>query len=149
MTTVGKLFEKEIRQLLERENVLLIKQYDILGERFCHRKVFDFAALSPEGHFVGVEAKATKQDRWDFSQIKPHQRENLTRVAKTEHGRAYLALNFREEKQPGKAWLISWKWWIENFEKKWGKKSIRREEAVKEFRDFELARITNGWKTQP
>jgi|GEM_PF-6039962 len=142
---VGKLFEREIRQFLEKHSVLLVRQYDILGERFSSKKVFDFVALSPDGYFIGVEAKATRQGKWDFIQIKPHQREALTTVAYTEHGESFLALNFRGKKTPGRAWYIPWGLWLA-FEEQWPRKSIKLEEAIEQFTEFELRRITRGWE---
>lgn len=138
-------FQKEVHEMLVRDHALAARQHDVVGKRFTLKKVADHFACSPEGFFVLIESKATRTNVFQFARIKEHQRENLSSVASTEHGRAYLALNFREEKRPGHAWLIPWDYWRDDFERLWHKKSIRLKEAVTMFRMFELTRITGGW----
>lgn len=142
---VGKIFENEIRKLLERENLLVIHQTDIVGKRFTIKKEFDFAVCDPNGFFCAVEAKATRTGVFQFSNIKKHQRENLTAVNQATYSKSFLALNLREKRGPGEAYLIPWGWWA-NFEKVWSKKSVRRSEAAGTFWRWELRRIIGGWE---
>lgn len=140
-------FQKEIHEMLVRDNALADRQHDVIGERFTLKKVADHFTCSWEGFFILVESKATRTNVFQFARIKKHQRENLTVVSNTEHGQAYLALNFRDTRGPGKAWLIPWKWWL-NWEGCWPKKSINKSEALEEFWKFELDRISGGWEMQ-
>lgn len=139
-------FQKEIHEMLMRDQALAARQHDVVGERFTLKKVADHFACSPEGTFLLIESKATRSNLFQFARIKKHQRENLTTVSNTKHGNAYLALNMRGKRNPGKAWLIPWSWWID-FEKLWTekKKSIRLDET-EPFDRFELRRITGGWE---
>ena len=148
---IGKLFESEIKGYLESECVVAIRLPDILlqvrGKRVTTKKPFDHCGCDPRGFFIAIECKATRKDIFSFSRIEDHQAEALALVAGTEHGRAYLALNFREQKSPGQAYLIPWNWFMD-FLFKWPKRSIRRNEAKKEFREFALIRKTGGWEKQ-
>lgn len=147
MANVGKIFEKELKKFLERENLLVIHQVDVLGKRFTIRKEFDFVVCNSDRLFFAIEAKATRADVFSFANIKEHQRENLTVVDNTQYGRGYLALNMRGRRSPGNAWLIPWGFWA-SWEKLWRgrKKSIRLDEAIVQFRMFALERVTGGWE---
>ena len=144
---VGKLFEAETRAFLEGECMVAIRLPDILIHGVTTRKPFDFCGCDSEGYFVAIECKATRKKVFSFSRIEDHQAEALSLVASTEHGKAYLALNFRDERGPGQAYLISWGW-LEIFLSSWSKKSIRRAEALTQFQEFRLTRITGGWEKQ-
>ena len=133
--------------MLTRDQALAARQHDVVGERFTLKKVADHFACSPEGAFILVESKATRANVFQFARIKEHQGKSLTTVSNTKYGKAYLALNFRDVKGPGRAWLIPWGW-LEIFISQWSKKSIRKAEAEEEFWKFELERITGGWEKQ-
>jgi hypothetical protein len=138
-------FEREIRNLSKQKYPLVIRLPDVQGERYTEKKPCDFVAMNKHGNFIAVEAKAGRTDVFQFSQIPGHQRETLSVVAGTEYGKAYLPLNLRTDHGPGNAWWLPWRAWLE-FEEKWHKKSIRREELLELFREYELVRITGGWK---
>lgn len=140
-------FQKEIHEMLTRDQALAARQHDVVGERFTLKKVADHFACSPEGFFVLVESKATRTNVFQFARLKNHQRESLTAVSNTEHGKAFLALNFRDAKGPGQAYLIPWNWFT-HFCSTWLKKSIRRREAEEEFWEHALRRKTGGWAEQ-
>lgn len=138
-------FESEIGEMLEAMYPLADKQYDVIGRRFTSRKLADAIAMTEEGFFVLIECKATRKGVLPFARIKDHQRKNLSIVASTKHGVAQLALNFRELRAPGRAYLIPWGFWT-SWEDLWLKKSIRADEAIECFGLFELRRITGGWE---
>ena len=137
-------FETEIRRMLERMYPLVVRPVDVRGERFTVQKKADFFCMDGRGCFVVVECKATRSGIFAFSKIPEHQRDTLNQVTSTQHGKAYLALNLRGPKGPGGAWLIPWVWWC-GFETKWPKKSIRLDEAIEHFSQWELLRIPAGW----
>lgn len=145
MANVGKIFESEMKKFLERENLLIIHQTDIVGKRFTIRKEFDFVVCDPNGFFFAVEAKATRAKVFEFCRLKIHQRESLSIIANTRAGEAFLALNFRGAKSSGQAYFVPWNCWCA-FEEKWHKKSIRDHEAMHVFGAFALTRITGGWE---
>lgn len=144
MANVGKIFEGEVRAFLECNYALVGREPDVMGKRFVLPKNFDFYACSRDGRFVGVEAKATRAKVFGFNRLKAHQREALTTIADA-GGQAFLALNMRGGNVPGHAWFIPWGWFLD-FSQLWRKKSIRLDEAVREFAGFELRRITGGWE---
>lgn len=117
---------------------------DVMGIRYTEKKPADYFACDNGGMFVIVEVKATKSDRFPFSAIPKHQRDALNIIDET-GGLSFLAVNFRNLTGPGRAWLIPWYTWLD-FEEEWPKKSINRTEMPKIFRNFELERITGGWR---
>lgn len=138
-------FETEIKKQMERLFPLVYRPMDVRGDRFTKKKPADFFACGKSGRFVIVECKATRGARLAFSEIKDHQREALTAVESTPHGRSYLAVNFRDAKGPGRAWMIPWCVWI-CFEGGWHKKSVNRKEMPDLFATYELERITGSWR---
>ena len=147
LANVGKLFEGEIKAYLESECAVAIRLPDILIHGVTTKKPFDHCGCDLEGRFSAIECKATRKDIFSFSRIEDHQAEALSLVAGTEYGRAYLALNFREQKSPGQAYLIPWNWFTD-FVFGWSKKSIQKREAINQFQEFRLMRITGGWSSQ-
>lgn len=139
-------FEREIREFLEKRYEFTHRILDVIGKRFIKKKPADFVACNQMGFFVLVEAKSSRAaDRFNFVEIKDHQRKALTTISNTKHGLAFLALNLRGRGNPGQAWMIPWNWWIQ-WERSWLKKSITRSEAITEFWKFELRRISGGWE---
>lgn len=138
------IFEREVGKFLETQCCLVVHQVDLRGPRFTIRKTVDYVCCYEDGTFWAIEVKQTKTDSFAFARIQEHQREALSLVASTEYGKTYLALNFREQRSPGQAYLIPWSQWL-LFEGAWLKKSIRREEAKTIFQEFKLRRKTGGW----
>ncbi len=141
------IFEREIGKFLETQCCLVVHQIDLRGPRFTIRKTVDYVCCYEDGTFGGIEVKQTKTDSFSFARIREHQRNTLSRIAVTTNGHAFLALNFREKRGPGQAYLIPWSRWL-LFRESWLKKSIRRREAEEEFREFALRRKTGGWEKQ-
>lgn len=139
-------FESEIGRMLEQMYPLIDRSPDTTGRRFTVKKKFDWFGMTQDGYFVAVECKATRTGTLPFSRIPKHQREALSLVDERSD-EAYLALNFRDKKGPGQAWLIPWGYWLV-MEERWPKKSIRREEAMNEFWKFSLERVTGGWRVK-
>jgi hypothetical protein len=137
-------FEREIREMMERMYPFVYRIPDVMGQRFTSQKPADFVACDQDGNFIIVEAKSTRQAVFNFSAIPNHQRDALALIADA-GGQAFLALNMREKHGAGKAWWISWGFWV-SWEQLWLKKSIRTQEAEKALRIFELVRITGGWE---
>jgi len=136
-------FEKEIGDMARDVFPFVYHAIDMMGQRYTEPKPADYFACDNSGTFVLVEAKATRADRFPFSSIPSHQREALNTIHKAGH--AFLAINFRDAKGPGRAWLIPWYIWLD-FEDEWPKKSINRTEMPGIFRHFELERVTGGWR---
>lgn len=144
----SSIFEREIRKFLETQSCLVVHQIDLRGPRFIIKKTVDYVCCYKDGTFGAIEVKQTKTDSFAFSRIKPHQAAALSLVAGTKHGKAFLALNFRDVKGPGIAFLIPWDYWCDDFAKLWHKKSIQKREAITQFHEFRLMRITGGWDKQ-
>lgn len=139
-------FESEIGKMLRTMYPLVDRSPDTIGRRFTVKKKFDWYGMTQDGYFFAVECKATRTETFPFSRIPEHQREVLSLVDERSD-EAYLALNFRDKKSPGLAWLIPWYRWLA-MEKRWSKKSITRTEAETEFWKFELERVTGGWRAK-
>ena len=137
-------FETEMRRMLEEIYPLVVRPVDVRGKRFTVQKKADFFCMNGWGDFVVVECKATRSGVFEFSKIPDHQREALNLVASTRYGKAYLALNLRSPKGPGRAWLIPWVCWCD-FETKWPKKSIKLDEVIERISRWELQRVPAGW----
>ena len=135
-------FEREIRNLSKQKYLLAIRLLDAITSE---KKPCDFLAMNEKGGLVAIEAKARRGDVFKFSWVPAHQREALSMVANTKHGEAYLAVNLRTATGPGHSWMIPWETWLE-FESGWHKKSARREELREYFNEYELIRITAGWR---
>lgn len=142
-----KVFEREVGDMLRGMYPLVIHPIDVRGTRFTFPKVADYLVCDSSGFFVLVEVKQTKTDSFPFSRIREHQREALSKVADTTSGQAFLALNFRDTRGPGQAYLIPWSQWL-IFEGNWPRRSIRSEKAETIFQKFRLRRITSGWAEQ-
>ncbi len=141
---VGKLWEAEIRKTLEAMCPIVIREYDLRGDRFTKPKQYDFICCTGEGRFVAVEAKATRKSTFPFASVSARQAGSLLGAVQAK-GMVLLALNMRDEKGPGRAWLIPWSLWL-RMEATRERKSIRREEVAEIFSDFELERVTGGWR---
>lgn len=136
-------FERELYNLFKQKYPsLAIRLIDALTNE---KKPCDFICCKEDGGIVLVEAKADRADVFQFREIPAHQRQALTKIANTEHGQAFLAVNLRTTRGPGHSWLIPWGAW-KTLEKNWHKKSVRREELIEHFSEYELIRITGGWE---
>jgi penicillin-binding protein-related factor A (putative recombinase) len=137
-------FEKEIGDMAKDVFPFVYHAIDVMGPRFTEKKPADYFCCDNAGTFVIVEAKALRGDRLPFSDIPQHQRDALDTVQGA-GGYSFLAINFRDAKGPGRAWLIPWYIWLD-FEDEWPKKSVNKIEMPNIFRHFELERVTGGWR---
>lgn len=143
---VGKLWETELKRLFESEYPIVYHPPDLRGKRFSIKKPCDFLCCGKEGEFVAIEAKATRQDTFELGKITQAQQEILETADSSWVGMAYLALNFRDEKGPGRAWLIPWWRWTDVIEELPRKSYITKDEVASSFQAWELERVKGGWK---
>ena len=117
--------------------------YNRYGQRQVSQKPFDFFGSASDGVLFGVEAKRTKSPRLPFTEIKPHQRYNLTKLHHN-NNYSWLFINWRIDRRGGKAIWIPYHIYqdIEDMLYLDGIKSVKPEHISEE---FFLNRKTGGW----